>query len=250
MITAISRTLSPSAPSGERAGACSEPGCVAFGGSGGVPGEGSGRRARRRGSIGGAPRFTFFFLIDIPPLEDSSTGATLTTGAATGAATFTALVGFAALTAFAGGADLGFAAFEGFAGFTAFTALEGFAAFAGLAFFAGAGRAFTVGFPRLAALAFAFAMGLSTPIPTRMNSDRGSRRSRRCHSTDVFATSTIWRWRQGTSWRFRLSRNLSCGIDEVPTARGGAEPACRGDDWGTDSRALEWPCARMVSAGP
>ena len=167
-MTAMSRTLSPSAPSGDRAGACSEPGWVAFGGSGGVPGEGSGRRARRRGSIGGAPRLTFFFLIDMPPDEASSTTGALTTTAA--GAAFAGFVTFVARAGFA--AFVGLTGFVGRAGFADFAGFADRAAFAGLAFVAGAGRAFTVGFPRFALLAFAFAMGLSTPIPIHKKSSR------------------------------------------------------------------------------
>jgi len=61
----------------------------------------------------------------------------------------------------------GFADLAGAAAFAGFADLVDFTDFAGFADFAGAGRAFTVGFPRFALLAFAFAMELSTPIPMR-----------------------------------------------------------------------------------
>lgn len=55
--------------SGARAGAWSEPGIIgARGGGGGDPGGGISRLRFLRGSIGGAPRLTFFFLRTTPAI--------------------------------------------------------------------------------------------------------------------------------------------------------------------------------------
>src|ERR1700691_4117370 len=95
-ITDPRRALSPSAPSGARAGAGRDPGGDT--GRGGPPGVhgagpiGSGRRIMRRGSIGGAPRFTLRFL---KPSTGAGGGGDGATGRGSGRAT---LFGFRACT--------------------------------------------------------------------------------------------------------------------------------------------------------
>jgi len=127
---------------------CNDPGAVGFGGGGGVepgatvPGAG-GRRAIRRGSIGGAPRLTFFFTRSPSVPVGAGASATTATGTSTGAAFttgFAAALGaaFAAGFAAALGAALG-AAFAGALG-------AGFAGALGAAFAAGFAGAFAAGF--------------------------------------------------------------------------------------------------------
>lgn len=93
----------------------------ARGGGGGEPGGGSSRLRLRRGSIGGAPRFTFFFLRTTPTISADVNGGAddPTFGSTSGLVALTMGVSLAPLadweTSFVDFDDEGEALAEGFA---------------------------------------------------------------------------------------------------------------------------------------